>query len=270
MSEALTPRTVVTYSPVFARVYDALFAEPASQRRNAAIQVFLARVFAEEARREVRDVLDLTAGTGAQAIPLARRGLRVTAQDASPAMLERLRARLAAEADPLAVDVVERAMQDLEAEAAYDAAICCFTAFNHVLSTEEQRAVAAAVFRALRPGGVFVVDVGHFPALLGRFQRESVAVFEADGLVVEQRVERRVDAAKNRFHHRQLTKVFHPDGRVEVQLEELPLRLVSQGELELLLEGAGFAQRCQADYTGDGDGFRLVFVAVKPRETPSS
>lgn len=98
----------------------------------------------DAARRSVRDVLDLAAGTGALTGGLVAAGVRVTAVEPDPEMLAELRRRLPgvptavgrAEAIPLADDSVD--------------AVLVATAFHWF---DEEQALAE-IRRVLRPGGV--------------------------------------------------------------------------------------------------------------------
>ena len=104
-------------------------------------------------------VLELGAGTGRLAIPLAQRGLDVDALDASEAMLERLRAKPGADRvrRVIAADMgdvaqhVERASYGLVFVAAN-------TLFLLDTSDAQARCIAGAA-RALRAGGCLVVEV---------------------------------------------------------------------------------------------------------------
>jgi ubiquinone/menaquinone biosynthesis C-methylase UbiE len=251
----------VTYSAEFAEIYDLLYDDPASRARNASTEAFLLDRFARGARRMVRDVLDLAAGTGAQTLPLLRHGFHVRAQDASPGMLDRLRRRL--DQQGLSAQVVERRMQDTEGEGQVDAVVCCFTAFSHLLETADQRACLAAAYRVLRPGGLLVLDVANFFALLGSFHPSVTKLLRLGDRTVESVTQHDVRAHEGRWIHRQLTRITEADGTTRSHLEELPMRLVSRGEMELLLEETGFEHKAFAGYSGK-DPFHLVFTCLKP------
>jgi SAM-dependent methyltransferase len=101
-------------------------------------------------------VLELACGTGRLALPLAARGLTVVGLDASPAMLERLRAKQGA-------STVDARAGDM---AAFDLTDCgpfrlVFVAFNslfNLTSAEDQARCFAQVARHLAPNGRFAVE----------------------------------------------------------------------------------------------------------------
>ena len=93
-------------------------------------------------------VLDVAAGTGNAALAAARAGCRVTALDFAPALLERARAR--AEAEGVAIDVVEADAEHLPFPAAsFDAVVSVFG----VMFAPEQERAAAELARVCVPGG---------------------------------------------------------------------------------------------------------------------
>ncbi|GGR42049.1 SAM-dependent methyltransferase [Streptomyces roseolus] len=109
-----------------------------------------------------RDVLELGAGHGRDALHFARTGFSVRATDFSATGLAQLTA--AAEARGLA-DRIGTAVQDVrEPLAAADGsadAVFAHMLMCMALSTAEIRALTAEVHRVLRPGGRFVFTVRH-------------------------------------------------------------------------------------------------------------
>jgi SAM-dependent methyltransferase len=99
-----------------------------------------------------QSVLDVGAGCGGAALSLARRGLRVTAIDASPRMVGRVSAR-AAELG-LAIDAQTMDGQALQfADATFDAAV---SVLGVILFPDARRGLAE-MRRVVRPGGAVSV-----------------------------------------------------------------------------------------------------------------
>jgi SAM-dependent methyltransferase len=99
-------------------------------------------------------VLDATAGTGADALHLAARGVAVTACDLSPAMLERLAAR--APAITTRVADCARLAAAFPAAARFDGVLSTFAGLNTVTDLAGFAAGAAGL---LEPGGVLFVHL---------------------------------------------------------------------------------------------------------------
>lgn len=97
-------------------------------------------------------VLDVPCGNGRLALPLARRGLRVTGIDQSAEFIDEARAAAAG----LAVDWIRADMRAIPADPPFDGALCLGNSFGY-LDPKGSDAFAEAVGRALRPGGRFVL-----------------------------------------------------------------------------------------------------------------
>ena len=122
----------------------------------------LARALAGEQGRDSLDVVELGGGSGRVTIPLAVDGHRVTAIDASPAQLARLRDRASeagVERSTCAIVGDMRALAQLVPPGSADLVLVPFRGMLHV--TAERDAVLAAIHRCLRPGGVVAFDVFH-------------------------------------------------------------------------------------------------------------
>jgi SAM-dependent methyltransferase len=109
-----------------------------------------------------RDVLELGAGHGRDALFFARSGFMVTATDFSAVGLEQLRRNADAEGLSDRVRTVVHDVRKLlplpdgSVDGVYAHMLLCMA-----LSTGEIRAAVAEVRRVLRPGGVFVYTVRH-------------------------------------------------------------------------------------------------------------
>lgn len=107
----------------------------------------------------VRRVLDAGCGSGFHAVELAHRGWKVTGIDSSPAMIREARnhaAREGIKARFLRRDLCESA--DLPG-GAYDAVLCLGNTLSSNDREKERSAILRAFRRALRPGGMLVIQV---------------------------------------------------------------------------------------------------------------
>lgn len=125
-------------------------------------------------------LLDLGCGTGIDAIEFARRDYRIVATDWSPRMVERTRARAAAEGLMSRVTVAHLGVQQLDQlDGEFDG---IYSNFGPLNCAPDLGAVAAECARLLQPDGTLVFSVigricpwelGHY-ALRGRFRRAGV------------------------------------------------------------------------------------------------
>jgi len=98
------------------------------------------------------EVLDIACGTGNLAIPIAKRGARVTGVDIAPNLLQQARERAAAEGLDIAFDEGD-AEQLPYPDATFDAVVSMFGA---MFAPQPERVVAECA-RVLKPGGLLAM-----------------------------------------------------------------------------------------------------------------
>lgn len=176
-------------------------------------------------------VLDLACGPGRHTLELARRGFRVTGVDRTRALLDRARAAAAAEALP--VELVEADARTFVRPESFDLAVSLFTSFGYFRDPADDRRVAENVARSLRPGGVFLLDVVGKEVLARIFRARDWHELPDGAIWLE---DRHVDGGWSWMRNRWL---LLRDGRREEFLVEH--RLYSAAELVRLLLDSGFA-----------------------------
>ncbi|MGH3251608.1 MAG: class I SAM-dependent methyltransferase [Trebonia sp.] len=113
----------------------------------------------------VRSVLELAAGPGEHVRELARRGLRATALDWSPAMCAYAAGQ--AKAAGVTLDVVEADMRDFRvagpdgARVRFDVAVTMLNSVCHLFTLEDLVRHLTAVRAHLVPGGLYIVELAH-------------------------------------------------------------------------------------------------------------
>jgi SAM-dependent methyltransferase len=138
------------HAPVYDQIYGARFGPQAAVSTLAA------------AGRD-GGVLELGAGTGRLAIPLAARGIRVDGIEASQAMIGQLRSRPGSSA--VGIIIADLAGFDLPYQD-YTAAVCAVSTLFMLPHPAQQSCIRAAA-RHLRPGGTLFIEAFWFDP--GRF-----------------------------------------------------------------------------------------------------
>lgn len=210
--------TPTTYGQQWAADYDRMQAPPPDETSAA-----IATLVQLAARRPV---LELAAGTGRIAIPLAAHGLDVTAADISPEMLAVLAA-----GDPTAS--VTCRVQDMTepGEPRFGLVALLLHSLFWVIEPEHQQAVFRAAASHLEPGGLFVTEmfVRDFstwaPLWRGEPPCGGGAVLIREG-VWEPTSQR-------------LTNTFHVLDGERVSRRQVELRLVWPAECDLMAAAAG-------------------------------
>ena len=200
------------------------------------------------------ELLDLACGHGRIANALAERGVRVTGLDATPLFLDM--ARKDAAERGVEVEYVEGDMRSIPWRDRFDRVLCWFTSFGY-FSDEENRDVLAGVYSALRPGGLFAVEMNHRDNLLGRYMQRVVSEKGEDRMIDTHRF----DVRTSRSHD---TRTIVRGGRERSFAFEV--RMFTAAELRDWLLAAGFIEA--EPYGEDGkpltlDHRRMTLVARK-------
>jgi SAM-dependent methyltransferase len=167
------------------------FYNPASAAAAAHAPAEAAFVLRQLELKKGAALLDLCCGPGRHAVKFAGKGLAVTGFDFSAEYLAEAEAR--AKKKRVALRLLRGDMRRLPFRAEFDAAVNLFTSFGYFLKFSEDIATLRGVARALRPGGLFLLDIingayirKHFRArywenLPGHFLLEETEM-TADGL----------------------------------------------------------------------------------------
>lgn len=216
-------------------------------------------------------ILELGCGTGRVLLNLARRGFAVTGVDNSEAMLERLRAKLAAASGRhlAAPPVIARAaLEDFDLGQTFALALLPYNTFMHLLTTEAQLDVLARIRRHLRPGGVLALDLPN-PGEVYAAGDQGLTLERsfADGdRTVQQFSSIALDRAAQLAHIIWNYDTTGPEGVLQRTIVPLTLRYTFPAEMRLLLERSSFTLAgLHGDYAGApfADGApRMVVVAA--------
>jgi SAM-dependent methyltransferase len=221
-------------------------------------------------------VLELGAGTGRIAIPIAQEGIRVTAVDRDTGMLEKLRQKAA----NLPNEVRERIsmhrgdMRSLALSDRFALVIIPFRAFLHNLTWDDQLAALQRAHEHLQPGGQLALNVFH-PSLefmsanagahAGVWRARTPQRLDTGGFIVYSEMTR-YDTPRQRLASLIRTEEFGADGAlIGTHMMDLELAYLHKGDLIRLLDHAGFdLVRLSGDFRGrpfERDSDELVVEA---------
>lgn len=224
-------------------------------------------------------VLELGAGTGRIAIPIAEAGVRVTALDLDAGMLDRLRQK----AHTLPADVRSRLhvshgdMRSFALDEQFALVIIPFRAFLHNITREDQLAALRRAHAHLRPEGELALNVfhpsleymaAHAGAYAGVWRWLKTQKHPDGGFVVYSDATR-YDTVRQRLEGMIRTEEFSPDGSLRsTNMMHLELAYLYPSDIASLLAESGFELvRISGDFSGrpfERDGDELVVEARKP------
>jgi SAM-dependent methyltransferase len=221
------------------------------------------------ARRQGGPVLEVGAGTGRIAVPLAAAGFDVVALEPSAAMVAQGRKRAAERG----VQVTWRLgrIEEARVDRRFALVICALDTFLHLTDAEQQRAALRAVRRRLADDGLAVFDL----PTLAAWPDWQPGVRPLDLIWSEQERERGIII--NHFstfqavpaeQMRSVTHIFEQierDGGVRRWQASYDLRFVGRFEFEMLLEQSGLhVHGMHGDYElgpMSGDSDRMIVLA---------
>jgi SAM-dependent methyltransferase len=186
------------------------------------------------------EILDAPCGHGRIADRLAARGFRVTGLDNNARFLELARSRAAP------VEYVEGDLRELPFEGRFDAVINWFTSFGY-FDDDTNRELLAGFRRALRPGGVLLLEQASRELLLSNLPRHGgpaiILSEQGDDLMIDKVT---FDLGAGRSHTERITVRGGRVSRTEFSLSQ-----PSASQLADWVRDAGFGTVETLDETGE-------------------
>jgi SAM-dependent methyltransferase len=243
-----------SYGDAFADVYDEWYGDVSDTAASVALVAELA------ATRPSLPVLELGAGTGRLAIPLAARGLQVVALDSSATML----AKLSANDPQQLVTPCLGDMVDDQPAGPFAVVFVAFNTFFNLLDAARQQACFAAVAQRLAAGGAFVIEA--FVPEPRSGSTVAVRSITANSVVLSV-TSHDID---DQTAHGQYISISERDG---VRLRPWAIRYATVEQLDAMAESAGFTlaerwadarrTRFDADSSRHVSVYRTIHVPVR-------
>ena len=217
--------------------------------------------YVEEAMDCGGPVLELGCGTGRVLLPIARSGIEITGLDIDHDLLNLLRRKLVQEEKEVAdrVRVFEADMIAFHSDERYSIAIAPYRAFQHLLTSIDQRKALDCIHRHLESGGRFVFNA-YDP--LEEIAREGFAlplrkdcdfIDPSTGHTVVVYFSRHYDPELQILEQEFTFEEFDLNGESKRRWGNLlSLRWTPHGEMVHLLERSGFrVDALYGDFTGE-------------------
>jgi ubiquinone/menaquinone biosynthesis C-methylase UbiE len=202
--------------------------------------------------------LDCPCGIGRIAIPLARKGIRVTGVDITESYLEELAAK--SKRLGLKINTVNSDMRRIKFDKEFDAAGNIGTSFGYFDRDSDNDLVLKKMYRALKPGGKFMLHIGSRDWVIRNYTTFSIN--EIGKLKVLNK--RHFDLARSRNI---AEWTFLKNGQEKVVRSIL--RMYSFHELIIMMRRAGFVNIEGFGSTQDGpidlNSRAMFIIGVRPK-----
>jgi len=198
----------------------------------------LDKVFKKHSRIPVRTLLDAGCGTGGHAIPLTRRGYKVTGIDASEAMLTKAKEKC--EQVGLQVDFNLVDLRQFHLSMKFDAAVAMFDVMDYFTTDDDLQKVLRNIRGVLKDNALFAFDFWNGLAISKMFREVSLK----EVLEKRERIIRRIHRELDTNHH--LCRNLHhfmviQEGKIIDEMEETHVvRYLFPQEIAQCLEETGF------------------------------
>lgn len=199
---------------------------------------FLKEIFHTYASKSITSILDLGCGTGSHAIPLAKRGYKVTGLDKSSVMLKWTEKKSKEIGVSLTLHQTDIRQYDLGNK--FDAAIAMFAVISYLNTNEDLQATFSTVRKHLGKNSLFIFDVWNGLAVMRLLPSARIKIVEDSDLKVIRFVEPELQADKHLClsHYKML---ITQKGILIDEIEEThSIRYLFPLEIVHYLEDAGF------------------------------
>ena len=160
------------FSGIYSEVYDLIY-----QDKNYESECNLIEdIFRKYSKRPVQSILDLGCGTGNHAIPLAKRGYKVTGVDLSESMLEHARVKVENSKEKKLLKFIQGDIRSINLKQKFDAAIMMFAVLGYQLENSDVFSTLKCVRKHLKKDSLFIFDVWYGPAVLREKPSQKIKI----------------------------------------------------------------------------------------------
>lgn len=215
-------------------------------------------------------LLELACGSGRLLLPLAEDGYELVGVDSSALMLAIARERLS-EAGVLShCELVQVDMRAMQLGRTFRMAFLALGSFAHLTKRRDQQQALANVRAHLSKGGLFLLDISNadirYMESLGGQMLHQGTWQRDDGTMLTHFVSPATARERRMLELTHFYDVYSQGGTIQRTTTTMHLALFERGEVELLLEQAGFSVKdVYGTYDLDAyqvDSPRMIFVAV--------
>ena len=222
-------------------LFDAHNINEETEAKNALIEKLLKE-------QGVKNVLDMTCGTGSQVLYLTQHGYKVTGSDLCTDLIEI--ARKKAKEMKLNIQFFQGDMRDIKV-GQFDAVITIFSAIGHVSKPDFEKTLQN-IRHNLNPNGIYIFDIFNLQALTEKVVKNFKMDIQTtvNGVKFHNQQYSEIDKEKGLLISHDKYTIIKNDGEPMCKTNTFSLQIYTAQELRELLEKAGFEVLNQYDMDG--------------------
>ena len=220
MTKEITPNWWDEFFPAFRPLFDKI----STQETNAQLKFYIEKLNLKKGK----SFLDCPIGIGRIAIPLAKKGIQITGVDITPSYIGELQERISKIKIPMKLFLQDMRKIDFENE--FDAVGNLWTSFGYFEKESDNMLVLKKLYKALKPGGKFVIQVINRDWIMKNFVSNNWS--EVDDVKMLERREFNYENSSS------VTEYFFIKDGEEKSLTSY-IRMYSYHELKQMLEKVG-------------------------------
>ncbi|EKD69901.1 MAG: hypothetical protein ACD_46C00707G0003 [uncultured bacterium] len=222
--------------------FDAHNVSKETEAKNAFIEKLLKE-------QRVKNVLDMTCGTGSQVFYLAERGYDAVGSDFSPALIEI--ARVKAEKLGKNITFIDGDVRELRV-GKFDAVITIFNAIGHLTKADFEKALQN-IHANLEDRGIYIFDIFNLQAItddiIDNFAMDIESV--VNGVKIRNVQHSEIDRKNGLLTSHDHYTIFKDGGKPEIHTNTFSLQIYTAEELQAMLAKNGFETIHQYDMDGN-------------------
>lgn len=218
----------------YGKYYDILYADKNYEKECD----FLEEIFRKYSKTPSKRILDVGCGTGGHAIPLAKRGYKITGIDSSEIMINLAKEK--AKNAGVEVDFHRMDVSRLELNRKFDACICMFAVIDYLVENKAIDDALLSIRRHLNNGSLFIFDFWYGPAVLSILPSARLKRMEKGGVRVIRFAEPHLDILRHICRVNYFLIVTQGRSILEEVEEEHVVRFFFPEEIRYHLEKSGF------------------------------
>lgn len=182
-------------------------------------------------------ILDIAAGTGNQALLLAKNGYEVTATDNEAEMVAKMKEK--AESENIPLQSLQLSMEKMQAldTATFDLVICIGNSIVHLQTLEEIRLMVTDLYKILESDGTIIVQTVNYDKILAEQIRKLPIITKREGITFE----RTYDFQNEKIHFTGALTIEN-DGAKQYFENTVELYPLQSYQLVSVLQEAGFSE----------------------------